>query len=72
MTEIVDAPYRGRRVLRTTEPPSLEARIAAMTREAEAVAPKLSDEDLETWIQFHGRLLDTAVAEVRRRKERNT
>jgi len=69
MTETMDAPYRGRRVLRRTEPASLEDRIRAMTHEAETVAPKLSDEDLELWIRFHGRLLGTAQMEVARRKE---
>jgi len=46
----------------------LPARIATLTSEGAELAPKLSDQDLATWIEHHTRLLDAAVTEANRRK----
>jgi len=48
---------------------SLESRVATLTREGAELLSKLGDEDLQTWIQHHARLLDAAVMEVSRRKD---
>jgi len=48
----------------------LQARIAALTSEGAELLSKLSAEDLQTWIRHHARLLDAAVTEFHRRKQK--